>query len=457
MERMVEIRFPDDFLWGAATSSYQIEGAWNEDGKGESVWDKLSHTHGKVKNGDNGDVACDHYHRYKEDIQLMKEIGLKTYRFSVSWPRIFPKGKGKINEKGVEFYDKLIDELMKNGIEPFVTVYHWDLPIVFNEVGAWESPKVVDAFVNYAQFLFDHYGDRVKNWITFNEPQVFTFLWYPVGLYEMGNFESALNATHMINIAHAKAVRAFRSSNHPDGKIGITLDLSHIYPKNETELDIKGALLKDGLNNRWFLDPVLKGEYPEDILELIRKNFNFPLPSNKDLELFKNNPIDFLGINNYSCDRISIKKEKDLDNIWKMMRSFRPNIDAEVSEMGWEVCPQSFYDLLKRIDKDYDNIEMHITENGMACKDNKIVEGVIQDDDRISYFKRYLKAAHDAIREGVNLKSYLLWSLMDNFEWLYGYTKKFGIIEVDFETLERRWKKSAFWYKDVIQNNQFSF
>jgi beta-glucosidase len=453
---MVEIRFPADFIWGAATSSYQIEGAWNEDGKGESVWDRLTHTLGKVKNGDTGDVACDHYHRYKEDVQIMKEIGLNAYRFSVSWPRIFPTGKEKVNQKGVEFYDNLIDELLENEIEPFVTLYHWDLPVVFNEVGAWESAKVVEAFVSYAEFLFNHYGDRVKYWITFNEPQVFTFLWYPVGLYERGNFEAGLKATHMINIAHAKTVNTYRSSNNPDGKIGITLDLSHIYPKNETELDIKGAILKDGLNNRWFLDPVLKGEYPVDALDLITKNFSFPLPSNKDLELFKNNPIDFLGINNYFCDRVSIKKEKDLDNIWKLMRSFRPHINAEVSEMGWEICPQGFYDLLKRIDKDYANIEIHITENGMACKDDKIVEGIIQDDDRISYLKRYLKAAYDAIQDGVNLKSYFLWSLMDNFEWLYGYSKKFGIIEVDLESLERRWKKSAFWYKEVIQDNGFS-
>lgn len=456
MIKMVEIRFPADFMWGAATSSYQIEGAWNEDGKGESVWDRLSHTPGKVKNGATGDVACDHYHRYIDDVQIMKKIGLKAYRFSVSWPRIFPTGKGEINQKGVNFYDKLIDELLKNGIEPFVTLYHWDLPFVFNEVGAWESSKVADAFVNYAQFVFNHYGDRVKYWITFNEPQVFTFLFYPLGLYETGNFESALKATHLINIAHAKVVKAYRSSNHPEGKIGITLDLSHIYPEEETELNMKGVILKDGLNNRWFLDPVLKGEYPADILDLIKKNFRFPMPLNKDLELFKNNPIDFIGINNYFCDRVNVKKERDLDNIWKIKFSLQPNINAEVSEMGWEICPQGLYELLKRVDKDYEHPELHITENGMACKDDKIVEGVIQDDDRISYLKRYLTAAHDAIRDGVNLKSYFLWSLMDNFEWIFGYSKKFGIIEVDRESLERRWKKSAFWYKNAIQKNGFS-
>ena len=453
---MVEIRFPADFIWGAATSSYQIEGAWNEDGKGESVWDRLTHTPGKVKKGDTGDVACDHYHRYKEDVQIMKEIGLNAYRFSVSWPRIFPTGKGKISQKGVEFYDNLIDELLENGIEPFLTIYHWDLPIVFNEVGAWESSKVVDAFVNYAQFLFNHYGDRVKYWITFNEPQVFTFLFYPLGLYGKGNFQSALRATHMINIAHAKAIKAYRASDHPDGKIGITLDLSYIYPKNNTELDIEGAKLKDGLNNRWFLDPVLKGKYPADVMNLIRKNFNFPLPPEKDLELFKKNPVDFLGINNYFCERVGIKKEKDLDNIWKLLISLRPNIDAEISEMGWEVCPQGFYDLIKRVDKDYEHVEIHITENGMACKDKNVIEGIIQDDDRISYLKRYLKAAYDAIEDGVNLKSYFLWSLMDNFEWIYGYTKKFGIIDVDLKSLERRWKKSAFWYKNVIEKNGFN-
>jgi beta-glucosidase len=453
---MNDIKFPDNFIWGAATSSYQIEGAWNEDGKGESVWDRFSHISGKVKNDDTGDIACDHYHRFEEDIRIMREIGLKAYRFSISWPRIFPTGKGRVNQKGVDFYDKLIDKLLENNIEPFVTLYHWDLPLELNKTGAWESYKVVEAFVHYAQYVFNKYGDRVKYWITFNEPMIFTYLFYLIGLYSNRNFDSAFKATHLINIAHAKAVKAFRSCNYSDGKIGITLNLSHVYPETNSQLDTQGALLKDGFVNRWFLDPVLKGEYPKDILELVQNKFHFSIPSKKDLELLYNNSMDFLGINNYSCVRVHIRKENELDNIAKFLLLEKKSKDAEVTEMGWEICPQGLYDLLKRIDKDYNHPEIHITENGTACKDEIIENGIVQDEDRINYLSRYLQAAHDAIREGVNLKSYFLWSLMDNFEWTYGYTKKFGIIKVDLETQERTWKKSASWYESVIKNDGFS-
>lgn len=453
---MVEFKFPENFIWGAATSSYQIEGAWNEGGKGESIWDKFSHTPGKIQNDDTGDIACDHYHRFLEDIQIMKEIGLNAYRFSISWPRIFPTGKGKMNRKGIEFYDKLIDKLNENGIEPFVTLYHWDLPLELNKIGAWESNEVVNAFVQYAQFLFNHYGDRVKHWITFNEPMVFTFLFYPIGLYNKRNFESTFKATHMVNIAHARVVKIFRSSNHPDGKIGITLNLSHIYPKTDSQLDEKGVLLKDGLINRWFLDPVLKGEYPTEILDLVRKKFDFHLPSRSDLELLKNNKMDFLGINNYSCTRIHVKRERDLDNIAKIFVPQKSSKNNEVSEMGWEICPRGLYDLLKRVNDDYNHPEIHITENGIACKDEKIDNGIIQDDDRINYLKRYLSAVYDAIQIGVNIKSYFVWSLIDNFEWIHGYSKKFGIIKVKPKILTRSWKKSAFWYKSVIKENGFS-
>lgn len=452
---MKKLKFPEGFIWGAATASYQIEGAWNEDGKGESVWDKFSHIPGKIQNGDTGDIACDHYHRYKEDVQIMKELGLNAYRFSVSWPRIFPKGKGNINLKGVQFYDNLINELVKNDIEPVLTLYHWDLPIELNKIGAWESREVVDAFAEYARFMFNHFGDRVKKWITFNEPLVFAVWFYFIGIYGEKDLTSGMRATHLVNVAHAKAIEAFRSSDHSDGKIGITLNLDPVYPNSESSLDKEASIIVDGFINRWYLDPVLKAKYPDDIFAILEKNYNYaPIPE-EDLNLLKDNPMDFLGINNYSCSRIGIKNKEDLNNIPKLLLPKKPKRGTEVTEMGWEVYPAGFYDLLKRVDKDYNHPLIYITENGMAAKDNNIVKNIVQDDDRVSYLKRYLEAAHRAIVDGVNLRGYFVWSLLDNFEWIEGYSKRFGIIRVDYEIQKRIWKKSALWYKNVIKENGF--
>ena len=453
---MKEIKFPDGFLWGAATSSYQIEGAWNEDGKGESVWDVVSHSTKIVQNGDTGDIACDHYHRYKEDIQLMKEIGLKAYRFSVSWPRIFPSGKGKINSKGVEFYDNLINELLENEIEPIITLYHWDLPSSLQAIGGWENRDIINAYVEYASFMFDHFGDRVKKWITFNEPLVFTIWFYSLGLYDYKqDVRGGLIASINVNAAHAKAVEAYRQSKNPNGTIGITLNLSHVYPESDSELDNKAAEYIDGRTNRWFLDPILKASYPNDILKILKNKYDIPEIPKEDLTSLQDNPIDFLGINNYSCTRVRAKKPEDLTTTRKLIKREKVE-EGEYSEMGWEVCPKGFYDLLMRVDKDYGHPLIYITENGMACKDITIIDGIVQDDDRVSYLKHYIEAAHRAISRGVNLKGYFVWSLMDNFEWIYGYSKKFGLIRINHETQERTWKKSASWYRDVINENGFS-
>ena len=455
---MREITFPEGFIWGAATSSYQIEGAWKEDGKGESVWDVICHNTKVIHGGDTGDVACDHYHRYKEDVQLMKEMNLQAYRFSASWPRIFPTGKGKVNQKGVEFYDSLINELLENDIEPFVTLYHWDLPLVFNEIGAWESREVVDAFADYAKFMFDHYGDRVKKWITFNEPLVFAVWFYVLGLYGGGDIAAGYRATHNVNIAHARAIEAYRNSENSDGIIGTTLNLNAVYPKTDSSLDKEGVRIVDGLMNRWFLEPVFKGEYPSDTLALLEEHFEYPSIPEEDLRLLKDNPIDFLGINNYSCTRVNLKRPlKRKSDFFKILLPGKPDKDVEVSDVGWEVYPDGLYDLLKRVDRDYDRPVLYITENGMACKDENIVDKVVQDDDRLSYLERYFEAAHRAINEGVDLRGYFVWSLMDNFEWIEGYSKRFGIIRVDYETQERTWKKSSLWYKDVIVKNGFDF
>lgn len=453
---MKRIQFPKGFLWGTATASYQIEGAWDADNKGENIWDMVSHTPNKILNGDTGDVACDHYYRYKEDVKLMKELNLTAYRFSISWARIFPLGRGDINEKGVQFYDNLINELLKNGIEPVVTLYHWDLPLALHEIGGWESYEVVDAYIEYAQFIFDHYGDRVKKWITFNEPAIFTVTFYRGGVFTgKSDVRGGYIASTNVNLAHAKAINTYRNSKHSDGEIGITLNLSHVYPLSRTTLNAKAVEFIDGIFNRWYLDPIFNASYPKDILEFLNKKYNFPPIPAKDLNLLRNNPVDFLGINNYSCMRVEAKEPEDLTNVSKLVKQNRRE-DREYSAYGWEVCPEGFYDLLVRIDKDYNHPSLYITENGMACKDDIIENGVVQDEDRVNYLKNYFAAAHRAIEKGVKLKGYFIWSLLDNFEWLAGYSIRFGIIRVNYETQERIWKKSAQWYRDMIAENGFS-
>jgi len=460
---MRKIAFPEDFLWGTATASYQIEGAWNEDGKGESIWDFICHELGIVKYNDTGDVACDHYHRYKEDITLMKKMGLNAYRFSISWPRIFPTGRGEVNQKGVEFYDNLINELLANDIQPVVTLYHWDLPLVLQRIGGWTSREVTDVFVEYANFMFNHFGDRVKMWITFNEPLVFTLIFYSYGVLEEG-VPGGFQASHHVNVAHARAVQAYRQCEHSDGKIGITLNLATVYPKTDSEFDKQAVKIVDNLTNRWFLDPVLKGSYPKDILNALKDKFDLTFPE-EDLALLKSVlPMDFLGVNNYSCKRVGASKAEDLTDVVSFLEDYvaqeitgvEKEEGREYSEMGWEICPQGFYDLLINIDRDYDHPLLYITENGIPCKDEEIVNNIVQDDDRIVYLKQYLESSSKAINEGVNLRGYFVWSFLDNFEWLHGYSKRFGLIRVNYETQERIWKKSGHWYRDVIRNNGFN-
>lgn len=459
---MKEIIFPEGFLWGTATSSYQIEGAWNEDGKSESIWDFVSHNLGIVANGDTGDVACDHYHRYKEDVRLMREMGLNAYRFSISWPRIFPTGRGEVNHKGVEFYDNLINELLANNIEPVVTLYHWDLPLALQNIGGWTSREVVDAYVEYTKFMFDHFGDRVKMWITFNEPQIFTVLFYSFSFFTEG-IAGGFQASHLVNVAHARSVQAYRQCPHSNGKIGITLNLNPVYPKTDSNLDQQAARILDNINNRWYLDPVLKGSYPNEALDMLNETFGISIPE-EDLSLLKSVlPMDFLGINNYSCSRVGVSKQDDLTDVMSFLDNHIKGITAgeekeegrEYSELGWEICPEGFYDLLTRVDKDYSHPLLYITENGMACKDDKIVNGIVQDDDRINYLKKYLAAISRAIDDGVNLLGFFVWSFMDNFEWIHGYSKRFGLLRVNYETLERQWKKSALWYREVVKRNGF--
>ncbi len=455
---MAGIIFPKDFLWGAGTSSYQIEGAWKEAGKGESVWDVFSHIPGKVDNNENGDIACDHYHRYEEDILLMKELGLKVYRFSINWPRLFPKGFGEPNIDGMRFYDNLINGLLENGITPLVTLYHWELPQALMLNGGWENRETAEVFADYAEFCFRAYGDRVKKWTTFNEAWIVAFEGYvgkgqPPADKSNDHFAECM-VSHHINIAHAKAVERFREVMN-DGEIGIAQVIAPVYPDEDTKSNKAKALIADGILNRWYMDPLFFGKYPEDIISFNKQKYNFEFkPDADDLKFIKDNPCDYIGINHYSPFRAQDNgKDKLFDWAGCMWVGQKP--ERKYTGMNWEIEPQGIYDSIMRLHKDYGKPKLYITENGAAFDDENIVDGVVQDDNRVDFYKGYISACARAVQEGANLKGYLVWSLMDNFEWCRGYSKRFGIVRVDFATQKRTIKKSGRWYAAVIKNNGF--
>jgi beta-glucosidase len=443
-------QFPKKFIWGAATAAYQIEGATAEEGRGASIWDTYSHIPGNVNNNENGDIACDHYHKYKEDVQIMKEMGLKGYRFSISWSRIFPQGYGKINQKGIDFYNSLIDELLKNKIEPIATLYHWDLPQALQDIGGWGNREIIEYFNEYANCMYKNYGDRVKKWITLNEPFVTAFIGNFIGRHAPGfkDLSLAVQVSHHLILSHARAVESYKILNEREGRIGIALDLHPISPATDLEDDKEASVLSDDYHNRWFLDPVLKGKYPEKLFNLYKENINSPVILSNDMDIISKNRCDFLGINYYF--RMIIKKSDNHPIL--RFENIMP-IDAIRTEMDWEVYPKGIYDLLIKIKNEYNNPEVYITENGAAFKDDKFKDGIIDDKDRLDYIQKHIKELHNSIKDGVNLKGYYLWSLMDNFEWAYGFSKRFGLIRVDYNTQERIWKKSAFWYKEFIKNN----
>ncbi|OCL25983.1 beta-glucosidase [Orenia metallireducens] len=446
---MSRLYFPKDFIWGSATAAYQIEGAYQEDGKGESIWDRFSHTPGKVANGDTGDVACDHYHRYKEDVELMKEIGLDSYRFSISWPRILPKGKGEINQQGLDFYRGLINELLKAGIKPVVTLYHWDLPQALQEEGGWANREIVKHFVNYAEILFNEFGDVVSQWITHNEPFVVAFNGHGSGDHAPGikDQQVALQVAHNLLLSHGLAVKKFRELKL-DNEIGITLNLISSYPISDNVEDNKAAKRMEDYINGWFLEPLFKGRYPERIVEFYGEKFNNLDIREDDMGLIKEE-IDFLGINYYSRSLVRYNKDSKFLGI----EGVKPQ-DSQYTAMDWEIYPKGLYDLLIKLNQEYTQKPLYITENGAAFDDKISEGGGVHDQDRIDYLKAHFQSAYKAIQEGVALKGYYVWSLMDNFEWAYGYSKRFGITYIDYENNQRRiLKDSAYWYKNIIVNN----
>ena len=450
---MPETSFPKDFLWGTATAAYQIEGAVNEGGRGETIWDRFSHTPGKVYQNQNGDLACDHYHRYREDIQLMKDIGLRSYRFSVAWSRIFPSGGGKINTPSLDFYRHLVDELLAAGIAPMITLYHWDLPQSLQDRGGWANRDTVKYFVDYAATMFDKLADRVRLWITHNEPWVVAFIGHDDGVHAPGirDRKTALQVSHNLLLSHAQAAMLFEEYRREGNQIGITLNLAPAYPDTDSPEDELAARYYDGYQNRWFLEPLFTGGYPEDMFEVYQKQYNAPTVEPEDLNAFRTSRIDFLGVN-YYMRKIVRRPEKQED----LFAEVRPDYQGvRFTEMDWEIYPDGLYKLLTRIQEDYDPPELYVTESGIACPDRIDADGRIQDEERIEYLRSHFSAAHRALQEGVKLKGYYVWSLIDNFEWAHGYSKRFGVVYIDYKSQARILKSSANWYREVIANSGF--
>ena len=437
--------FPKDFAWGAATAAFQIEGATTVDGRGESIWDRFASTPGKVHNGDTGDPACEHYYRWREDLDLMSSLGLRAYRFSISWPRIQPDGRGPANQRGLDFYRRLVEGLHERGIAPLVTLYHWDLPQALEDDGGWASRDTVDRFAEYAELVFDGLGDLVEDWTTHNEPWVTSFLGYALGTKAPGatDWPRALRAAHHTLLSHGTVVRAFRDAGR-SGRIGITLDLTVARPFTEGDEDRAAARRLDGYHNGWFLDPIFRGAYPPEILELYEQRFG-PLDAIRpgDLETIAQ-PLDYLGINFYRPNLVTASDDGSVLGLVEVPQ------EADTTAMGWAVVPEALTELLVGLKRDYGDLPLLITENGAAFVDRRNGGDVVEDPSRLAYIEGHLTAVENAIAAGVDVRGYFVWSLLDNFEWEHGYSHRFGIVYVDFETQRRIPKRSALWYRDRI-------
>jgi len=436
--------FPADFLWGAATSAYQVEGAPLADGAGQSIWHRFSHTPGLVANNENGDVACDHYHRYEADVALMRELGLNAYRFSVSWSRVFPEGKGRVNEKGLDFYRRLVDALRAANIQPLITLFHWDLPAALDDRGGWLNHNIPRWFADYATVMYRALDDRQPVWATLNEPWVVTdggYLHGPLAPGHRNWFETPI-AAHNLLRAHGMAVEAYRATGK--GRIGIVVNLEPKYPATDSKEDRDAVVRADAYMNRQYLDPIFLGKYPPELAQLYGQAW--PQFADHDFSDIRQR-IDYLGINYYTR---GLTRHDDLQRIERATRVRNPR--ATYSETGWEVFPQGLTDILVWVRERYGNLPLYITENGAAFYDPPSSGEVVDDPLRVDYLRRHFIAAREAMRRGVDLRGYFVWSLLDNFEWALGYAKRFGIIHVDFETQKRTLKASAKFYKDVIRS-----
>jgi beta-glucosidase len=447
---MTQHTFPEGFLWGVATSSQQIEGGCVEGGRGESIWDRLAATPGRIADGSDARVACDHYHRWREDVDLLKWLGIGAYRFSLAWPRVMPDGRN-LNAAGLDFYDALIDALLEAGIRPFVTLYHWDLPQALQDRGGWNTRDTAEAFVEYTEAAARRLGDRVPYWATHNEPWCIATLGHEEGQHAPGHRDpaEALRVAHHVLLSHGWAGKLLRQ-NYPGSEIGIVLNLVPSWPASESDADNEAVRRFDGFFNRWYLDPIFRGRYPEDVIaDRMRRGHleteRLPFVQAGDLDSISI-PLDFLGVNYYS--RVVVKADEAGEPVAAHVVP-----EEELTDMRWEVFPQGLFDLLVRLKREYDPPKIYITENGAAYSDGPNDDGRIADLRRTEYLRSHLIKAHQAINEGVPLRGYFVWSLLDNFEWAHGYTKRFGLYWVDFDTQERIPKDSAFWYRDVIAAN----
>ncbi len=452
--RLMSNTLPDTFVWGASTSAFQIEGGRHQDGKGESIWDRFSDT-GRMP--DSGDITCDHFHRWREDVALMADLGINAYRFSTAWTRIIPNGLGDVNEAGLSFYSNLIDELIKNGITPWLTLYHWDLPQGLQDQGGWLNRDTIDAFVRYADVVSEAFGDRVKNWITQNEPWVAAHHGHAEGVFAPGiaDFGSALVAGHNILVSHGRAVPVIRA-NSSSAQVGIALDCRPSHPASDEPGDVTAEQTYDGFRNRWFFDPVFGKGYPEDTVAVVHERGVFrgpglPFVEPGDLDDIAV-PIDFLGLNYYTSVEVSAADPEAAG----VVLPEGPDQPADYTEMGWEITPMALTEYLLKLQEEYSPDSIVITENGVSYSDGPGEDGEVHDQRRIDYLDAHIRATAAARDRGAHVDGYFVWSLLDNLEWVAGYSQRFGLIWVDHATGQRIPKDSYYWYRGVIANGSSS-
>jgi beta-glucosidase len=446
MDRKQAFSFPEGFLWGCATSAYQIEGSPLADGAGASIWQRFAHTPGMMSNGDTGDVACDHYQRFRDDVRLMAELGLKAYRFSINWGRVLPAGTGAVNAAGLGFYQRLVDALLEHGIQPMATLFHWDLPAALDDRGGWLNPEIAHWFAEYADVCFRALDDRIPLWATLNEPWVVTDGGYLHGALAPGHrspYEAPI-ASHNLLRAHGAAVQAYRANGR--NQIGLVVNLEPKYPASQSPADLAATARADAYMNRQYLDPVFLGRYPDELPEVF--GAAWPQWPERDFELIRQ-PIDFLGVNYYTR---SVTRHDD--SAWPLRATRVKQPRATYSETDWEVYPQGLTDTLLWVRQRYGAIPLYVTENGAAFYDPPTAHGGrVQDPLRVHYLHTHLRAVHEAIRQGVDLRGYFAWSLLDNLEWSLGFSKRFGLVHVDFATQQRTPKDSARFYTQVIASH----
>ncbi|MEI6601299.1 MAG: GH1 family beta-glucosidase [Comamonadaceae bacterium] len=437
--------FAADFRWGCSTSSYQIEGAVQEDGRGESIWDRFCATPGRIRDASSGAVACDHYRRWPQDLDMAASLGTNAYRFSIAWPRIFPGGRGRVpNQKGLDFYARLVDGMLERGLEPWGTLYHWDLPQALQDQGGWAHRDTIAAFVEYTDVVSRHLGDRIKHWITHNEPWCTAFIGNYEGAHAPGlkNFQTALQVCHNVMVSHGLAIPVIRR-NVAAAEVGAALSLHPLYPASDSARDVAATLRHDGLRNRWFLDPLHGRGYPPDIWDLLGDKA--PVVQQGDLQVIAT-PTDFLGVNYYFPEVVA-----DAPGQGVMATRVVESPNVERTAFGWEVSPDGMVALLSRVARDYQPAVIYLTENGSSYEDVVLPNGEIDDGERRRYLERHLLALREIVAKGIPIKGYFAWSLLDNFEWAEGYIRRFGLTHVDFDTQQRRLKLSGKWYRSFLK------